>query len=282
MNKVRSLIKRAGSLALVLCFFLIAAGCQTTTLDGGTGKETSVVSEGVETAQAQESSAAEETAKDTSEAEALSEASDADMMDVDSVGQTEEEDLSKYEEKKTTETVNGATEGAGTDLVTYSDGNGKQDQYQTDPVPEGEPNPVEPEDVTVDKSKKGSCTLLIECSTLLNNMDSVTDGKDKIIPDDGVIYAKKKVTFYEGESVFDVLLRETKNNRIQMEYSFTPMYNSNYIQGINNLYEFDCGDLSCWQYCVNGWFPNYGCSRYIVKEGDAIEWHYTCDLGRDL
>ena len=60
------------------------------------------------------------------------------------------------------------------------------------------------------------------------------------------------------------------------------MYNSNYIQGINNLYEFDCGDLSGWQYIVNGWSPNYGCSRYIVKEGDAIEWRYTCDMGRDL
>ena len=282
MNMVKSWIKRTGAFVLALCLLLTAAGCQTTTLDGGTGKA-SVVSEGVETAQAEESSAAAEISQDTSADDVLSEASDADMMDVDSVDQTEDEDLSKYEEKKTTETVNGATDGAGADLVTYSDGNSNsKDEYQTEPVPEGEPNPVEPENVTVDKSKKGTCTLLIDCSTILNNMDKVTDGKEKVIPDDGVIYAKKKVTFYEGESVFDVLLRETKNNRIQMEYSFTPMYNSNYIKGINNLYEFDCGDLSGWNYIVNGWSPNYGCSRYIVKEGDAIEWRYTCDLGRDL
>lgn len=282
MNMVKSWIKRTGAFVLALCLLLTAAGCQTTTLDGGTGKA-SVVSEGVETAQAEESSAAAEISQDTSADDVLSEASDADMMDVDSVDQTEDEDLSKYEEKKTTETVNGATDGAGADLVTYSDGNSNsKDEYQTEPVPEGEPNPVEPENVTVDKSKKGTCTLLIDCSTILNNMDKVTDGKEKVIPDDGVIYAKKKVTFYEGESVFDVLLRETKNNRIQMEYSFTPMYNSNYIKGINNLYEFDCGELSGWNYIVNGWSPNYGCSRYIVKEGDAIEWRYTCDLGRDL
>lgn len=282
MNMVKFWIKRTGAFVLALCLLLTAAGCQTTTLDGGTGKA-SVVSEGVETAQAEESSAAAEISQDTSADDVLSEASDADMMDVDSVDQTEDEDLSKYEEKKTTETVNGATDGAGADLVTYSDGNSNsKDEYQTEPVPEGEPNPVEPENVTVDKSKKGTCTLLIDCSTILNNMDKVTDGKEKVIPDDGVIYAKKKVTFYEGESVFDVLLRETKNNRIQMEYSFTPMYNSNYIKGINNLYEFDCGELSGWNYIVNGWSPNYGCSRYIVKEGDAIEWRYTCDLGRDL
>jgi hypothetical protein len=54
------------------------------------------------------------------------------------------------------------------------------------------------------------------------------------------------------------------------------------IAGINNLYEFDVGELSGWMYKVNGWYPNYGCSRYQVKDGDLIEWNYTCDLGRDL
>lgn len=43
------------------------------------------------------------------------------------------------------------------------------------------------------------------------------------------------------------------------------MYNSAYIEGINNLYEFDCGSLSGWMYKVNEWFPNYGCSRYVLK-----------------
>ena len=55
-----------------------------------------------------------------------------------------------------------------------------------------------------------------------------------------------------------------------------------YLQGINNLYEKDCGQWSGWMYEVNGWYPNYGCSRYQVQDGDNIEWHYTCDLGRDL
>jgi uncharacterized membrane-anchored protein len=55
-----------------------------------------------------------------------------------------------------------------------------------------------------------------------------------------------------------------------------------YIQGINNIYEFDAGALSGWMYRVNGWFPNYGASRYVVQQGDVIEWVYTCDLGRDV
>lgn len=127
-----------------------------------------------------------------------------------------------------------------------------------------------------------TCTLYIECGTILNHMDNLTAGKEGLVPGNGVIYGKRQVTFSQGETVFDVLLRETKNNRIQMEYSYTPAYGSNYIEGIHNLYEFDCGELSGWMYSVNGVFPNYGCSQYTLSDGDAIAFRYTCDLGRDL
>jgi hypothetical protein len=113
-------------------------------------------------------------------------------------------------------------------------------------------------------------------------MDQFNKDKLEVLPDDGVIFPATKVTFYEGESVFDVLLREMKKAKIHMEFEMTPLYNSNYIEGINNIYEFDCGELSGWMYRVNGWFPNYGASRYQLKDGDVIEWLYTCDLGRDI
>jgi hypothetical protein len=67
-----------------------------------------------------------------------------------------------------------------------------------------------------------------------------------------------------------------------MEFSNVPMYNSLYLEGISNLYEFDAGELSGWMYKVNGWFPNYGSSRYQLKQGDVIEWLYTCELGKDI
>ncbi|MBO4990835.1 MAG: DUF4430 domain-containing protein, partial [Firmicutes bacterium] len=76
--------------------------------------------------------------------------------------------------------------------------------------------------------------------------------------------------------------RELKRAGIHMEFKNTPIYNSAYIEGIQNLYEFDCGELSGWMYKVNDWFPNYGCSRYQLKEGDVIEWVYTCNLGIDV
>lgn len=157
-----------------------------------------------------------------------------------------------------------------------------QDKYKTDPVPDGKPLPKEPETQTVDTVKSYTCTMSIECSTILDNLNKLDKDKLDIVPKNGVIFASQKVKFYDGESVFDVLQRVCKENKIHMESSFTPMYNSAYIEGIANLYEFDCGSGSGWKYSVNGWYPNYGCSRYTLKQGDNIEWRYTCNLGKDI
>ena len=159
---------------------------------------------------------------------------------------------------------------------------GGKDKYNTDPVPPGKPQPVEPENQDVNQGKTYTCTFSIECSTILNNLSMLEPEKLEIIPSNGVILAKTTVTFYEGESVFDVLQRVCKEKRIHMEASWTPIYNSAYVEGIHNLYEFDCGALSGWMYKVNGWYPNYGCSRYQLKDGDIVEWRFTCDLGNDI
>ena len=130
--------------------------------------------------------------------------------------------------------------------------------------------------------KEQTCTLSVRCDTILDNTELLDKEKVQLVPEDGIIYAEKEVVFYEGESVFDVLLREMRKNEIHLEFVDTPMYNSTYIEGIANLYEFDCGELSGWMYRVNGTFPNHGCSLYELKNGDKAEWIYTCDLGRDV
>ena len=156
-----------------------------------------------------------------------------------------------------------------------------QDQYHTDPVPEGKPDPVEPQDTTVTETV-WTCTISISCATILDNWDDLDEEKVDIVPEDGWILKPMTVSFREGESVFDVLLRVCREQNIHMEFMDTPMYNSAYIEGIHNLYEFDCGPLSGWMYKVNEWFPNYGCSRYALKDGDIVCWVYTCDLGKDV
>ncbi len=165
----------------------------------------------------------------------------------------------------------------------YSDGKQKEkDKYSTDPIPAGKPLPVEPEDQEIDDEKTCTCTFSIECATILNNLEELDPDKLEMVPSNGVILKKKKVKFSKGESVFDVLQRICQDEGIHMESSWTPIYNSAYIEGINNLYEFDCGSLSGWMYRVNGWYPNYGCSRYQLEDGDVVEWRFTCNLGKDI
>ena len=148
-------------------------------------------------------------------------------------------------------------------------------------VPDGKPQPVNAEDMEI-TDKELTCTLSVRCDTILDNLSDFDKDKTDILPKDGIILEETEVVFYEGETVFNLLRREMKKNGIHMEFNEVPMYGSAYIEGINNIYEFDCGELSGWMYKVNGWFPNYGCSRYELKEGDKVEWVYTCDLGRDV
>ncbi|MDE6788087.1 MAG: DUF4430 domain-containing protein [Ruminococcus sp.] len=158
----------------------------------------------------------------------------------------------------------------------------EQDKYLTDPVPEGKPMPVEPENAEINEQNQYICTFSVECSTILNNLNELNSEKFDVLPADGIIFPATEIIFYEGESVYDVLQRICKENNIHMEASWTPMYNSAYVEGIHNLYEFDCGNLSGWMYRVDGWYPNYGCSRYQLKDGEVVEWRYTCDLGNDV
>ena len=155
------------------------------------------------------------------------------------------------------------------------------DSYQTDPVPGDKPKPVEPQKAEITETEL-HCTLSISCETLLNNQELLDPEKMELIPADGWVLQPVKVTFQEGENVFQVLQRVCREQKIHLEYMDAPLYNSAYIEGIHNLYEFDAGDLSGWMYRVNGWFPNYGCSRYQLQDGDVIEWVYTCDLGQDV
>ena len=148
-------------------------------------------------------------------------------------------------------------------------------------VSEGKPLPLEPQDAVI-SDKEYTCTLSVSCDTIIKNIARLDKEKVNIVPKDGVIFAEKTVTFYEGESVFNLLRREMKRNKIHIEFENIPIYNSAYIEGIANIYEFDCGELSGWMYKVNDWFPNYGSSCYRLKDGDRVEWVYTCDLGIDV
>lgn len=141
-----------------------------------------------------------------------------------------------------------------------------------------------PDNTLIEEGQEGNlCTITIVCDTILDNLDNLEEGKAPYVPKDAVILPMTTVSFAEGDTVFQVLQKVCTAADIQIEYSWTPLYNSYYIEGINHLYEFDCGFESGWMYKVNEWFPNYGCSAYELKGGEDIVWCYTCNgLGEDV
>lgn len=138
------------------------------------------------------------------------------------------------------------------------------------------------------------CTVSISCVKALENKDKLKRGKEQFLPSDGYILHEVKMSFTQGETAFDILKRACAENvctdgcaycrsqGIQYEASFSAGYGNWYVEGIHQLYEKDCGSRSGWMYRVNGNFPNYGSSAYTVRDGDRIEWIYTCDLGEDI
>ena len=141
--------------------------------------------------------------------------------------------------------------------------------------------PTKKIDIKTEKNVS-ECTVLIECKTILNNYGKLKESKKEFVPNDGIILKETRVPFKNGETVFDVLKRICDENGIQLESSYTPAFGSYYVEGIGQIYQKDCGTKSGWTYCVNSVFPNMGSSSYVLKNGDKVEWHYTCDNGADV
>lgn len=95
----------------------------------------------------------------------------------------------------------------------------------------------------------------------------------------GTILSGAEVAITEGASVFDVLKQAAKENDIQMEHRGRGM--TIYIEGIDNLYEFDLGAKSGWTYKVNGKYPGESAGAYKLEPGDQIEWIYSLDYMKD-
>ncbi len=118
----------------------------------------------------------------------------------------------------------------------------------------------------------GSVTLTIRCD--------VVAGQAGHIPADGVILREAVLPIAEGDTVYAVLTDAARIYGLHLDASGTS--GMMYLHGIGNIYEFDFGDLSGWVYAVNGESAAVGCDQYVLRDGDAIEWRYTLELGRDL
>lgn len=121
-----------------------------------------------------------------------------------------------------------------------------------------------------------SCTIEIRCDNATARKDTITNpGIRDAIPDDGTILEVTTYTGNEGFTVYDVLVAVTAMHNPVIPIAAQKTSMGVYVASINNLAQTNVGPNSGWMYWVNGKAPNYTCGRYIVKDGDVIQWKYV-------
>lgn len=120
----------------------------------------------------------------------------------------------------------------------------------------------------------GRVKMSIRCDTLVGS------SMPSHLPEDGVILPETEFEISRGDTAFTVLTDAARAFGLHIEKSGAA--GMIYVTGINNLYEFDFGDLSGWNYFVNGENVSVGCDQLVLRDQDNIEWRYTLALGKDL
>lgn len=130
-------------------------------------------------------------------------------------------------------------------------------------------------------------TLSINCATAVAYFRQEGKPADsKIVPSNGVILAPTAVPLRSGDTVYTVLTRTAEAHGITVDAATAGTI---YVRGINGLYAAGCGltKLFCgaesgWIYYVNETGATVSCGQYKPKNGDRIDWKYTCSFGSDV
>ncbi|MDO5564295.1 MAG: DUF4430 domain-containing protein [Eubacteriales bacterium] len=129
-------------------------------------------------------------------------------------------------------------------------------------------------DINSTITQVGTVSFYIDCNNIFSNASKSDITRN-------TIYANDEVILYDNDSVYDILLRICKKEKIQLDANYSEIFNTTYVKGIANIYELDYGDLSGWVYMVNDYQPSVGASEYKLKKGDKVVWFYTLNLGKD-
>ncbi|NAP00753.1 DUF4430 domain-containing protein [Halomonas sp. MG34] len=89
----------------------------------------------------------------------------------------------------------------------------------------------------------------------------------------GQIVPQTRVERKEGDTILDITRRVLKQKGIQ--FSVTGSNSTAYVQGIDNLYEFDEGQNSGWMIRLNGALIKQSAGATPVQDGQVIYWFYT-------
>jgi hypothetical protein len=95
----------------------------------------------------------------------------------------------------------------------------------------------------------------------------------------GTILSVSKAAYKKGDTVLTMTLNLLKQKGIQ--YSVRGSGATAYLEGIDNLYEFDDGPLSGWNVILNGKLLSKSAGAMKLTNGDHIVWSYTTDYKKD-
>ena len=134
--------------------------------------------------------------------------------------------------------------------------------------------PTSPPQVNGNENEKITVTFSVDCRNAINYGILSQGSFAQVLPSDGIILSTSAITVKNGESVMSALKKILKENRINFSIS-----SSGYVRMISGLSEFDCGAYSGWMYKVNGVLPSVSTKSYPLKDGDKVEFVYTCKMG---
>ena len=121
------------------------------------------------------------------------------------------------------------------------------------------------------------CTITIDCSSISGNGALTAAGNPQLEPyaANPYILAPTTITVSDtngdGRVGVDEAIKQACNT-YGIQYEFK---GSNYLRGMNYLYEFNAGPNSGWMYKVNGKIPNKGCNTYYLNGYEDILWYYV-------
>lgn len=117
------------------------------------------------------------------------------------------------------------------------------------------------------------CTITIDCSIVLSNMDNLKDGKELYVPSDGYILKDYSIRATEEDSVYSLLKRACSENGIPLNTGNSGF--GIYVSGINNIEQKDCGNGSGWIYKINGKTPGHSAEKEKITHNSSIVWEYV-------
>ncbi|MDQ0229627.1 DUF4430 domain-containing protein [Metabacillus malikii] len=101
----------------------------------------------------------------------------------------------------------------------------------------------------------------------------------QIVGDSGTILPSTKVELKDNQTVLDVTLSILKQKGIPISVRGSGA--TAYVEGINNLFEFDRGPYSGWTVKLNGSMIPKSSGVVKVKNGDTVQWRYTTNYLED-